>query len=418
MQKSYSGVIKLALFKDMTDEEINQVLQEHDKNKYLDDPAQGVSLIRDMLRRQEKAAVLDEFDQIVNDDIFPILAELQLHNELEIYQALMKISNQIREQKKIHILEGKKVLGVGGKFSAGKSSFINAITNSKLPEGQRPTTSIATYIVNAPETKNVAISMSDDEMLLDDMALEALTHQFYETYQIGFSKLIQNLVVYTPDFVYPNIAILDTPGYSKSDDSKNESNSDAELARNQLRAVDYLIWLVDSTQGVVTDKDLDFLNSLNVAAPILVVFTKADTETPENLERKIAQARISLQTVNKTIFDIIAYDSRDKITVIGEGRLEEYLNIINGDSSVDEKNDVILERYKADLTDQLKNQVKEYIESISEYEKMMKNIGDIQHRTAFINDYQQKKILCNRVSECKKKLSKYFKKLIDYSRNI
>lgn len=260
--------------------------------------------------------------------------------------------------------------------------------------------------------------MSDDEMLLDDMALEALTHQFYETYQIGFSKLIQNLVVYTPDFVYPNIAILDTPGYSKSDDSKNESNSDAELARNQLRAVDYLIWLVDSTQGVVTDKDLDFLNSLNVAAPILVVFTKADTETPENLERKIAQARISLQTVNKTIFDIIAYDSRDKITVIGEGRLEEYLNIINGDSSVDEKNDVILERYKADLTDQLKNQVKEYIESISEYEKMMKNIGDIQHRTAFINDYQQKKILCNRVSECKKKLSKYFKKLIDYSRNI
>jgi GTPase Era involved in 16S rRNA processing len=418
MQKSYSGVIKLALFKDMTDEEINQVLQEHDKNKYLDDPAQGVSLIRDMLRRQEKAAVLDEFDQIVNDDIFPILAELQLHNELEIYQALMKISNQIREQKKIHILEGKKVLGVGGKFSAGKSSFINAITNSKLPEGQRPTTSIATYIVNAPETKNVAISMSDDEMLLDDMALEALTHQFYETYQIGFSKLIQNLVVYTPDFVYPNIAILDTPGYSKSDDSKNESNSDAELARNQLRAVDYLIWLVDSTQGVVTDKDLDFLNSLNVAAPILVVFTKADTETPENLERKIAQARISLQTVNKTIFDIIAYDSRDKITVIGEGRLEEYLNIINGDSSVDEKNDVILERYKADLTNQLKNQVKEYIESISEYEKMMKNIGDIQHRTAFINDYQQKKILCNRVSECKKKLSKYFKKLIDYSRNI
>lgn len=418
MQKSYSGVIKLALFKDMTDEEINQVLQEHDKNKYLDDPAQGVSLIRDMLRRQEKAAVLDEFDQIVNDDIFPILAELQLHNELEIYQALMKISNQIREQKKIHILEGKKVLGVGGKFSAGKSSFINAITNSKLPEGQRPTTSIATYIVNAPETKNVAISMSDDEMLLDDMALEALTHQFYETYQIGFSKLIQNLVVYTPDFVYPNIAILDTPGYSKSDDSKNESNSDAELARNQLRAVDYLIWLVDSTQGVVTDKDLDFLNSLNVAAPILVVFTKADTETPENLERKIAQARISLQTVNKTIFDIIAYDSRDKITVIGEGRLEKYLNIINGDSSVDEKNDVILERYKADLTDQLKNQVKEYIESISEYEKMMKNIGDIQHRTAFINDYQQKKILCNRVSECKKKLSKYFKKLIDYSRNI
>lgn len=408
----------MALFKGLSEEEKNKKIQAQEKNKYLDDPAQGIALIKKMLKRQERDISIDNFDKIVNDEIFPILAELELHNELEIYQALMKISDQIREQKKIHILEGKKVLGVGGKFSAGKSSFINAITNSKLPEGQRPTTSIATYIVNASEQKNVAISMSDDETLLDDMALEALTHQFYEKYHIGFSKLIQNLVVYTPGFTYPNIAILDTPGYSKSDDSKNDSNSDAELARNQLKAVDYLIWLVDSTQGVITDKDLDFLSSLNVATKILVVFTKADTETEENLKKKIAQAKTSLKAINKEIYDIIAYNSRDKITVIGEGKLEKYLDMINSDSSSDEKNDAILEKYRNNLVTQLTEQIQIYSDSIKKYEILMKEFGNIQHILAVIKDYQQKKILRNRIKECQSQLITYFDLLIDYARNI
>lgn len=145
----------MALFSDKTEEEKNRLLRAQEENKYLDDHEQGIALIKNMLKRQKKNYSLDYFDNIVNDLIFPILAELELYNELEIYQALTKISNQIREQKKIQILEGKKVLGVGGRFSAGKSKFINAITNSKLPEGQRPTTSIATYIVNSSEQKNV-----------------------------------------------------------------------------------------------------------------------------------------------------------------------------------------------------------------------------------------------------------------------
>lgn len=260
--------------------------------------------------------------------------------------------------------------------------------------------------------------MSDDETLLDDMALEALTHQFYERYHIGFSKIIQNLVVYTPGFTYPNIAILDTPGYSKSDDSKNENNGDAELARNQLKAVDYLIWLVDSTQGVITDKDLDFLGSLNVSTKILVVFTKADTETEENLRKKISQARISLNAVNKEIYDIIAYNSHDKITVIGEGKLEEYLEMINNDSSSDEKNDAILKRYRDDLVLQLTEQIRSYSDSIQKYELMMKNSGNIQHINAVVNDYQQKKLLRNRIKECQSDLIKYFDVLIENAKII
>ena len=129
----------MALFKGRSEEEIMKIIQAQDQNKYLDDPDEGISLIKKMLIRHEKNNSFDNFDKIVNDEIFPILAELELHNELEVYQALTKVSNQICEQKRISVLEGKRVLGVGGKFSAGKSSFINAITNSNLPEGQRQT---------------------------------------------------------------------------------------------------------------------------------------------------------------------------------------------------------------------------------------------------------------------------------------
>ena len=85
----------MALFSDKTEEEKNRLLRAQEENKYLDDHEQGIALIKNMLKRQKKNYSLDYFDNIVNDLIFPILAELELYNELEIYQALTKISNQL-----------------------------------------------------------------------------------------------------------------------------------------------------------------------------------------------------------------------------------------------------------------------------------------------------------------------------------
>lgn len=402
----------MALFTDMSEEELDELLDDEESNIYLDDPQKGMALIRSMLVKQKQTSAADRFGSTVKRTVFPIMAELELKNELEIYRALIKINNQIAEQKKIRILEGKKVLGVGGKFSAGKSSFINAISNATLPEGQRPTTSIATYIVNSNTAGNVAISGSGCEVPLDDDAMRALTHQFYEKYNIGFSRLIENLVVYTPDFTYPNIAILDTPGYSKADDSKNERNRDSELARTQLKAVDYLIWLVDATQGVITEKDLLFLDSLNVSTKILVIFTKADTEIPENLEKKIKQAKKSLAGINKKIYGIMAYNSRDRVTVIGEGMLEEYLQMINSDSTKGERNDDLLKKYKADLSAQLQKQITENNRLVTKYGKLLTQTVNIMHIRAMVNDYQQKEILNQRISELKKQLEKSFNELV------
>ena len=319
----------MALFEDDLEEEEQE---EQEENCYLNDPDKGISLIKRLLFKSDQKDKSNKFETIIFREIFPILAELEWENELEIYHKLSKINDKLKEQNRINIIEGKKVLGVGGKFSAGKSSFINSITSVNLPEGQRPTTSIATYIVGTGYKQSIAVSTNNNIIYIDDEAVEALTHKFYEKYKIGFSMLVKNLVICTADFTYPNIAILDTPGYSKADDDKKNAFSDASMAKEQLKAVDYLIWLVDSVQGVITEKDIEFISSLNMSTKILFVFTKADLEPPENLDKKLEKAKEILDSsLSDKVYSIIAYDSFEGKTVKGEGVLERFLREIDHD---------------------------------------------------------------------------------------
>lgn len=398
----------MALFEDESMED----LENENANVYLDDPRKGMELVKSMLFRQREKISYTEFDTLVSDGVFPILARMDIKNELEIYRSLVKIGDKIREQQKIKLLEGKKVLGIGGKFSAGKSCFINSITNAELPEGQRPTTSIATYVLNADEKENIAILNNDNIMYLDDDAVSALTHQFFEKYQIGFSRVVRNLVVHTPNFTYPNVAILDTPGYSKSDALKEEDSSDAGMAREQLRSVDYLIWLVDAVQGVVTQKDLDFISSLNVDSQILVVFTKASLEIEENLIKKIQTAKEALSGINKKIFDVIAYDSLSGETIVGKGVLEKFLQMVNNAKEDDEGIAGQIGDIRGRLDLQITEQVREIRRQYKELEKVLARSSNVEHISSIIREYAKCQSSLLALEENRKDLSDILGRLI------
>ena len=391
---------------------------EEEVNEYLDNPEKGIELIKSMLVTKKGGDEYVELDKLLSDKIFPILAELDLSNELEIYKMLIKIRDRVKEQKKIKLLAGKKVLGIGGKFSAGKSCFINSITNAELPVGQRPTTSIATYIVSEKKKKSIAISNNDNIIELDENALEALTHQFFDTYSIGFSKVIKNLVVYTPDFTYPNVVILDTPGYSKSDTEKRTDSSDAEMAREQLKSVDFLIWLIDSVQGVITQRDLEFISSLNINSEILVVFTKASMETSKNLIQKIETAKDALKSIDKKIYDVIAYDSMTKETLSGEGQLENFLSMVN-DANIDSV-DVVMQIKKiwVQLDKQITKQITSLKKQIKELEKVLTKSLNIEHISAVIKEYGRCNSALKQIEEKKKNLEESFENLIVFTKSV
>lgn len=291
------------------------------ENQYIIDPSSGLNLICEILPKnmQEKT---DKIDNMLDKQLVRTISYIEDANIdlLGLEKRLQKLSDQIVEYKKIKLLTNKTVVGVGGRFSAGKSAFINSLLNNSgdeivLPENQNPTTSIPTYILSGEENKIQAYLKDDRILLLKAEASAALTHEFYEKYKIGFSRFIRNLVVYRNDFpenFSEKIVLLDTPGYNKSDIDATDALSDEYLSSKQLKAIDRLIWLVDIDNGTIQDKDLQFINKLVTDKPILFIFNKADLKTDEEIKKVLSTSKKIIADNHINAFGITAYSSRDK----------------------------------------------------------------------------------------------------------
>lgn len=320
-----------------------------EENSYLKDPVKGLGLVQKLLRRQGHKKKRPTFRCDIRSKVPALLADLDLEGELEIYRRITHLDRRIKEQERVSLLDGKVVLGIGGRFSAGKSCFINSIANAELPEEQRETTSISTYVVQGDQKRNVALTSGGGSIELDDEAVRALTHQFYATYHIGFFRVIENLAICSPTFRYPNIAILDTPGYNKADIRKIKESTDMENARKQLQSVDYLIWLVDIENGELKADDERFIDSLNVSTPVLIIFNKAGTVLPEKAEAIVSNTARRLKEDGRNVFAVIAYDSWEKRTVVGGDKLAEFMRLVDQDDQRALSLERQLERLRGDI---------------------------------------------------------------------
>ena len=291
------------------------------ENQYIIDPSSGLNLICEILPKNMQKKT-DKIDNMLDKQLVRTISYIEDANIdlLGLEKRLQKLSDQIVEYKKMKLLTNKTVVGVGGRFSAGKSAFINSLLNNSgdeivLPENQNPTTSIPTYILSGEENKIQAYLKDDRILLLKAEASAALTHEFYEKYKIGFSRFIRNLVVYRNDFpenFSEKIVLLDTPGYNKSDIDATDALSDEYLSSKQLKAIDRLIWLVDIDNGTIQDKDLQFINKLVTDKPILFIFNKADLKTDEEIKKVLSTSNKIIADNHINAFGITAYSSRDK----------------------------------------------------------------------------------------------------------
>ncbi|MFC4808819.1 dynamin family protein [Paenibacillus sp. GCM10023250] len=321
----------------------DDLLLEEEKNPYLEDEQKGLALIAKLLSNDKKninkQRNIRKLDYLLDRKLLETSGKVSLSNEIELYDRLIQLSDKLFEQHKLQLLKNKTVVGIGGKFSAGKSKFINAVLGSDLlPEDQSPTTSIPTYLVRKQWMSVQAYTYNDQDITLDMEAAQALTHAFYQKYKIGFSQFINNLVMNVPDFRYQNIAILDTPGYNKADSSVKRSVSDAEKAYHQLKTVDYMIWLVDIENGIIQQPDLDFIRSIKAKNPILVVFNKADKKTDREIHAIVARSRDILYRSGLPIYDVVAYSALEREEYGGTDRLRQFLD--RADRDVNRNEDI------------------------------------------------------------------------------
>lgn len=322
---------------------------------------------------------VQHLNQMIDKQVLDTVKNLNLPDELSLSHRLQRLSDRVEEYKKNQLLKGRAIVGVGGSFSAGKSAFINSLFRTQmLPEDSTTTTAIPTYFMNGSEQQILAYTKSNQTIRLTEKEMNAFTHQFDQTYDIGFAPFIKNLfIVNQTDVVkeeFCQLAFLDTPGYSKPGDSVKGKReiTDYEIAQSQLRTVDYLIWLVDS--GITLPaSDLDFMESLQNPCSVLLIFTKADGKSSQVLKDQMAYAKEILQDRQIHLYGITCYSSKDNKEYIGKNVLSRFLRRAEKEAALkkdgkDEMNDILQEvnQYLEQCIQQQKKQRADLKESVTQ----------------------------------------------------
>lgn len=304
-----------------------------ENNRFIDDPTEGMKFISNILSINENSSSIEglfqSFEKLIEEDFTNVTEKEDLPNEGEMYKKMQKVRNSVQELIEFPFIAGKNIVAFGGGFSAGKSAFINSIIGETiLPTDTRPTTSIPTYIAKGEETKIYTLNNYGSKSEIDIEGVQAISHMFYEKYNMSFTHIIENIVLQSKSMEYEKIAFLDTPGYTKSDKLKKEDNTDETVARKHLANADYLLWVIDIEKGTIPQQDIEFISKLGFEKPIFFIFNKADKKIQSDIENILSVARNNLDNSGVKIEGICAYSAKENKFYAGDN-FKEFLEKLN-----------------------------------------------------------------------------------------
>ena len=252
-------------------------------------------------------------------------------------------------------LIGKRVVALGGGFSSGKSSFINALlgktkTNDKgkerlvrfLPAQTDPTTSVPTYIVYGENDDACGINIFNNRISYELSDIEPLSHGFgkteNDTEAIKLGQMLKSLFIATSLQEYHNIAFLDTPGYSKAETDDYSDKTDEKIAMEQLRTADCIMWFMRADKGTLQESDIDFLKRMDKSStPLIIIITAADIMTDDNLKAVIDVVKSVAIANNISCQGVFAISS--KLTHLSDYDMPALKNYLKTwDKPIDEQN--------------------------------------------------------------------------------
>lgn len=228
------------------------------------------------------------------DDFADILLALEL--ELERFRQFCEFPD----------LAQRVIVGIGGRFSTGKSSFINTLLGKKrLIVEIDPTTSLPTYLLKGESEDITAINIFNKKVVMSLVEFQSLTHDEKRVYGSQIGSLLTSAFISEPGFQWNNLALLDTPGYTKPEESQHSERTDASVARSQLNASQFVVWMVSAEDGTIKEDDLQFLATLNPDIPKLVLVNKADKKTADDISSIVTLIQKTLANRNIKVLDVI-----------------------------------------------------------------------------------------------------------------
>jgi GTP-binding protein EngB required for normal cell division len=292
-------------------------------NPYLDDPRKGLELLARILSVQREPSELDDLLRklvdLVEKQYMAFASQEDLANEAEAFQKLTGLLNRVEEATRFRCLHGKTIVALGGQFSTGKSSLVNAllrVDGDLLPVDTLRTTAVPTYIAAGSSEKLLVYNVFGNSVDIDRHAFHALSHQFGKAYSISLPGILKFAVLESPDMPRPNLIFLDTPGYSTHANADiRKANTDESIARRHLAEADELVWLVDCEQGTVPKSDLTFLQSLRRQNPIFFLFTKMDKKPAADILAVLDHSGDVLADSGLEVAGLAAFSARRMLEV-------------------------------------------------------------------------------------------------------
>lgn len=284
----------------------------------------NLELLRSIIRQNTDASLLkvdlSKLEEIINKKIPDTLKKNAPEDFYELYMDFKSEYERFRDFILYDRLISKNIVALGGGFSSGKSSFLNALMGkSVLPADIDPSTSVPTYIVWGEKHEVMGINVFDTKVKMQPRDIKKIAHGFGEieddddekvTNAITLGHILDNIFFSTPLHKYKSIAFLDTPGYSKPDSEKYSVKTDEQIARGQLNSSNYILWFVQADAGTITEEDIKFIKTLRDDIPKLIIVNKADKKNLADLKDIIARIKTSLDIKGIRYVDVFAYTSR------------------------------------------------------------------------------------------------------------
>lgn len=124
---------------------------------------------------------LSKIEKIINKKIPDTLKKYAPKDFFELYTDFKSVYEKFKDFILYDKLIGKNVVALGGGFSSGKSSFLNALMGKRvLPADIDPSTSVPTYIVNGQQHEVMGINVFDGKVPMKPRDIKRIAHGFGE----------------------------------------------------------------------------------------------------------------------------------------------------------------------------------------------------------------------------------------------
>ena len=191
----------------------------------------------------------------------------------ETKDAFRRLSSELKSKD-----DDKIVIALAGKFSSGKSSFINSLVGEEVApvQAERTTRCKTVFTGNPKDEKKIKIVNGSGH---------PCTLKQYRERSAKAAKSIAQYTVYVPDPDWRTFAVVDTPGFDPVETADSTISDDA-ISRLAVKESDVVFFILEMNNGTIAKDSMKYLQEITKLGRqrIFIIVNKADSKPPSARE--------------------------------------------------------------------------------------------------------------------------------------